>query len=643
MSQYRAYPAYKDSGVEWIGQVPEHWEVKPICRVTSVNDDVLPDSTTDDTPIRYVDISSVGYMEGIKQASDMCFADAPSRARRKASSGDVIISTVRTYLKAVAAVTDEYADCVFSTGFAVLRARHLDRSFLKWMVLNELLIQAIEAHSEGLSYPAINASALVKLKSVIPPPEEQASIAATLDRETARIDALIEKKTRFIELLKEKRQALITHAVTKGLDPNAKMKDSGVEWIGQVPEHWEVKPICRVTSVNDDVLPDSTTDDTPIRYVDISSVGYMEGIKQASDMCFADAPSRARRKASSGDVIISTVRTYLKAVAAVTDEYADCVFSTGFAVLRARHLDRSFLKWMVLNELLIQAIEAHSEGLSYPAINASALVKLKSVIPPPEEQASIAATLDRETARIDALIEKKTRFIELLKEKRQALITHAVTKGLDPNVKMKDSGVEWIGQVPEHWKVARVKRLASLRNERRNDVSTDTIYIGLEDVEAGSGQYKPTNGSSRQSEDSTVGIFYEGDVLYGKLRPYLRKAIISEMAGCCSTEFLVLRAEKTEPRWLQEWLLTPDVTHQIVSGCEGAKMPRADWGHIGSIEVVYPDQPEQAKILTSLDRETARIDALISKTEQSITLLKERRAAFITAAVTGQIDLRGKQ
>lgn len=202
----------------------------------------------------------------------------------------------------------------------------------------------------------------------------------------------------------------------------------------------------------------------------------------------------------------------------------------------------------------------------------------------------------------------------------------------------KGSGIEWIGQVPEHWKVARVKRLASLRNERRNDVSTDTIYIGLEDVEAGSGQYKPTNGSSRQSEDSTVGIFYEGDVLYGKLRPYLRKAIISEMAGCCSTEFLVLRAEKTEPRWLQEWLLTPDVTHQIESGCEGAKMPRADWGHIGSIEVVYPDQPEQAKILTTLDRETARIDALVEKKNRFIELLKEKRQALITHAVTKGLD-----
>lgn len=202
----------------------------------------------------------------------------------------------------------------------------------------------------------------------------------------------------------------------------------------------------------------------------------------------------------------------------------------------------------------------------------------------------------------------------------------------------KNSGIEWIGQVPEHWKVARVKRLASLRNERRNDVSTDTIYIGLEDVEAGSGQYKPTNGSSRQSEDSTVGIFYEGDVLYGKLRPYLRKAIISEMAGCCSTEFLVLRAEKTEPRWLQEWLLTPDVTHQIESGCEGAKMPRADWGHIGSIEVVYPDQPEQAQILTTLDRETARIDALVEKKTRFIELLKEKRQALITHAVTKGLD-----
>ncbi|MCQ3959814.1 restriction endonuclease subunit S [Klebsiella pneumoniae] len=414
-------------------------------------------------------------------------------------------------------------------------------------------------------------------------------------------------------------------------------KDSGIEWIGQVPEHWKVARVKRLASLRNERRNDVSTDTI---YIGLEDVEAGSGQYKPTNGSSRQSEDSTVGIFYEGDVLYGKLRPYLRK--AIISEMAGCC-STEFLVLRAEKTEPRWLQEWLLTPDVTHQIVSGCEGAKMPRADWGHIGSIEVVYPDQPEQAKILTSLDRETARIDALIEKKTRFIELLNEKRQALITHAVTKGLDPNVKMKDSGVEWIGQVPEHWKVARVKRLASLRNERRNDVSTDTIYIGLEDVEAGSGQYKPTNGSSRQSEDSTVGIFYEGDVLYGKLRPYLRKAIISEMAGCCSTEFLVLRAEKTEPRWLQEWLLTPDVTHQIVSGCEGAKMPRADWGHIGSIEVVYPDQPEQAKILTSLDRETARIDALISKAEQSITLLKERRAAFITAAVTGQIDLRGKQ
>ncbi|EBD9300002.1 restriction endonuclease subunit S [Klebsiella pneumoniae] len=423
-------------------------------------------------------------------------------------------------------------------------------------------------------------------------------------------------------------------------------KDSGVEWIGQVPEHWEVKPICRVTSVNDDVLPDSTTDDTPIRYVDISSVGYMEGIKQASDMCFADAPSRARRKASSGDVIISTVRTYLKAVAAVTDEYADCVFSTGFAVLRARHLDRSFLKWMVLNELLIQAIEAHSEGLSYPAINASALVKLKSVIPPPEEQASIAATLDRETARIDALVEKKTRFIELLKEKRQALITHAVTKGLDPNVKMKDSGVEWIGQVPEHWDVVQSRRLFSERKERARD--DDKQYTSSQKY----GVILQTEFMEREGRrivlvekgQEILKHIESGDFLIS-MRSFQGGIEECTSSGCVSSAYVPLRPIKWIWHSFFKYLFKSNTyiqalqrTSDLIRDGQALRFE-----NFSKVPLLHVPISEQKDIALFLDNETARIDALISKSEQSIILLKERRAAFITAAVTGQIDLRGKQ
>ncbi|ENI3887233.1 restriction endonuclease subunit S [Escherichia coli] len=423
-------------------------------------------------------------------------------------------------------------------------------------------------------------------------------------------------------------------------------KDSGVEWIGQVPEHWKIAQIKRISALNPRKSTLSEEKDSLCTFLP------MEKLRTNAVTLDETRPIHEVYGGYSyfcdGDILIAKVTPcFENGNIAVANGLVNGIGfgSTEINVLRVNGKGHNrFLYYRLQEEQFRTIAKSEMRGTGgLKRVPTDLFESFTIGLPDTDEQATIAATLDRETARIDALVEKKTRFIELMKEKRQALITHAVTKGLDPNVKMKDSGVEWIGQVPEHWKVARVKRLASLRNERRNDVSTDTIYIGLEDVEAGSGQYKPTNGSSRQSEDSTVGIFYEGDVLYGKLRPYLRKAIISEMAGCCSTEFLVLRAEKTEPRWLQEWLLTPDVTHQIESGCEGAKMPRADWGHIGSIEVVYPDQPEQAQILTTLDRETARIDALIGKVEQSITLLKERRSAFITAAVTGQIDLRGKQ
>ena len=202
----------------------------------------------------------------------------------------------------------------------------------------------------------------------------------------------------------------------------------------------------------------------------------------------------------------------------------------------------------------------------------------------------------------------------------------------------KNSGVEWIGRVPEHWETLRIKRAAALRNERRNDLPNGWTYVGLEDVEPESGRYAPTKGESRQSDDSMVGVSRAGDVLYGKLRPYLRKAIVAERDGVCSTEFLVLIAGRAAATWLHCWLLTPDVTQQIEAGCDGAKMPRADWEHVGSIPMPLPPPAEQSAIAAALDRETIRIDALIAKKTCFIELLKEKRSALITHAVTKGFD-----
>lgn len=202
----------------------------------------------------------------------------------------------------------------------------------------------------------------------------------------------------------------------------------------------------------------------------------------------------------------------------------------------------------------------------------------------------------------------------------------------------KDSGVEWIGRVPAHWETLPIKRGAGLRNERRTDSPEGWDYVGLEDVEAESGRYAPTGTASRQSEDSMVGVFRAGDVLYGKLRPYLRKAIVTGDDGLCSTEFLVLRPGRSSAPWLHRWLLTTEVTQQIEAGCDGAKMPRADWDHVGSVPMPLPPPAEQSAIAAALDRETARIDALIAKKTRFIELLKEKRQALITHAVTKGLD-----
>ena len=423
-------------------------------------------------------------------------------------------------------------------------------------------------------------------------------------------------------------------------------RDSGVEWIGQVPSKWEVKPIKIVATFNDDVLPDSTAADTPISYVDISSVSYAAGIGSTEEMLFGNAPSRARRKAKVGDVVISTVRTYLKAVAAVDAAHADCVYSTGFAVLRSRtgHIEPNFLKWLALNELFIQSVESHSEGLSYPAINAPELVNLKTVMPSLPEQATIAVTIDRETARFDALIAKKTRFIELLKEKRQALITHAVTKGLNPKAKMKASGVEWIGEVPEHWVAIKFNHVARVTEglvDPKAHPYREMVLIAPNHIESGTGKILGLETAVFQNAESGKYTCKKGAVIYSKIRPALAKVAIAPCDCLCSADMYPMDCtDRTYPEWLFYLMLSPPFTSWAILESDRVAMPKINRESLADLRVFLPPMDEQLAAVAWLKAQVEKLEIVSLKTQHSIDLLKERRAAFITAAVTGQIDLR---
>ena len=190
------YASYKDSGVEWLGEVPSHWEVKPLKVFASCNDEVLSESTAPGFEIEYVEISDVTLGLGITGSTTYAFASAPSRARRVVRPGDVVVSTVRTYLRAIAQVHEPPPNLVVSTGFAVLRPRAAHPGFLGYALQSEVTVSEIISRSVGVSYPAINSSDLMRLSFAAPTLPEQRAIAAFLDRETAKIDALIEAQER---------------------------------------------------------------------------------------------------------------------------------------------------------------------------------------------------------------------------------------------------------------------------------------------------------------------------------------------------------------------------------------------------------------------------------------------------------------
>lgn len=419
----KKYQAYKDSGISWIGEIPVDWSIKKLKYYTTINDEVLTESTAPNYEFRYVDIGSVTLQKGIEQYQGFSFENAPSRARRIVRAGDVIVSTVRTYLKAVASIHDD-KDVIVSTGFAVIRPKEVDSRFLAYSLANHYFVEMVSSRSTGVSYPAINASAMVNIKNILPPNDIQKCIADYLDRKTEAVDTAISDKEKLIRLLEEQRTSVICSAVTKGIDSTAEMKDSGNEWLGYIPSHWRVVPAKALFAQSKEIRHETDAQLTASqKYGIISQDDYME--RQNYKIVLADKGLENWKHVEPNDFIIS-LRSFQ---GGLEISYIPGCITWHYIVLKPKAgVEPEYFKWLFKSPRYIQALQRTANFIrDGQDLRFSNFVQVPLPVIPMDEQKEIADYLNKKTARIDSIIADVTEQIEKLKEYRQSIISEVVT------------------------------------------------------------------------------------------------------------------------------------------------------------------------------------------------------------------------
>jgi len=425
-------------------------------------------------------------------------------------------------------------------------------------------------------------------------------------------------------------------------------KDSGVEWLGEVPGHWGVKRLKR----NLQLLTEKTVRrEHPVALENIESWSgrFVETETEFLGEGVAFEP---------GDILFGKLRPYL-AKAYLAETAGEAVGD--FHVMRpSKDVDGRFAQYQILNRDFITIVDGSTFGAKMPRASWDFLCNMELATPPKTEQQTIAAFLDRETGKIDALIAEQRRLVELLAEKRQAVISHAVSKGLSPNAKMKYSGIEWLGEVPEHWEMKKIKQVSSLKGRlgwqglKAEEYRAEGPFVVSSahfDNFAIDWDVCPHVSTERYDLDNNIQLC-EGDVLLMKDGAALGKlaylAYLPDRA-CLNSHLLLFRPflmnqrATYNPRFLFFLMRTDYFQEHINLHATGTTFLGISQEEIGNYRLVLPPLDEQVAIACYLDAETSKFDTLSVEANRAIELLKERRSALISAAVTGKLDVRGEQ
>jgi type I restriction enzyme S subunit len=418
-------------------------------------------------------------------------------------------------------------------------------------------------------------------------------------------------------------------------------KDSGVAWLGEVPGHWEVKRLKHSLSL----LTEKT--DRRTNPVALENIESWSGRFIATETEFAGDGVAFMQ----GDVLFGKLRPYLAKVL-LADSEGEAVGD--FHVMRPNDaIAPRFAQYQLLNRTFIDIVDGSTFGSKMPRASWEFVSSMPLVIPPMAEQTAITAFLDHETAKIDALIEKQQRLIELLKEKRQAVISHAVTKGLNLNAPMKDSEVEWLGEVPAHWVVRRLKHSATLQSgipkgkDLTGKMTIEAPMLRVANVQDGYLDLSEVHSIQIEPSELERYSLEYGDVLMneGGDNDKLGRGTVwkAEITPCIhQNHVFAIRPIEIEPEWLDLVTRASYAKYHFYRVAkQSTNLASISSTNIKETPLVIPPMQERKQISLHINQQLEKFDLLEKNSNLQIELLKERRTALISAAVTGKIDVRG--
>lgn len=428
--KYKPYPAYKPSGVEWIGEIPEGWAVRKV-KYTAPTQSIKSKNNEYKVALENIEGFSGRFIE-----TEASF-DGEGIAF---DNNSILYGKLRPYLCKVF-LPKQSGICVSEFLVLVPNNKLSEKKFIFYFLLSYLFTDIINGATFGSKMPRADWKIVGNFMLTLPPLPEQQAIADFLDRETARINGIVEKQTRMIELLKEKRYALITQAVTKGLDPKAKMKPSGVEWLGKIPEHWEIRKLkfCANVVLGKMICTNPQQGMFLKPYLKSRNISWEKVIVDDVDEMYFYPFELELYRLKKNDVLVSEGGEVGK-TCIWNDEIKECYIQNSVhKVTCFEYCYHKYLLYLFVSLGKNNVFQNIVNQVSIGHLTKEKLVKLLIVLPPFTEQQGIADFLDRETTMGDKLIEKIEKQIELLNEYRQSLITSAVTGKIDVSTALNTS------------------------------------------------------------------------------------------------------------------------------------------------------------------------------------------------------------